>query len=146
MYDRFTDPNGHNLTNLIWVWNGQNKDWFPGADYCDIVGVDIYAPEREYGSLMNHYYRLVEESMEAGTMKIIALTETGVIPDIGNMLNDKSLWNYWMTWNGEFVVNGANLSSRYTEEKQVIKMYESEYVITLDKLPDLKTYPIEGKN
>jgi mannan endo-1,4-beta-mannosidase len=143
MYDRYTNPVGHNLTNLIWVWNGQHKDWFPGEEYCDIVGMDLYPPERQYTSQQSVYYQLVEELTEAGTMKIIALTENGVIPDIDNMRKDKAIWSHWSTWNGEFVIERGKsvISSKYTEEEQVIKMYNSEYVITLDELPDLKAYP-----
>jgi mannan endo-1,4-beta-mannosidase len=144
MYDRYT--NYHNLTNLIWVWNGQHKDWFPGADVVDIVGYDVYAPEREYGSLMNVFYQMVEEMMDEGTMKIIALTETGVIPCIDNMRADRAMWSHWKTWNGEFVIypNTPFISSQFTELEQLIKMYDSEFVITLCRLPCLKSYPVEG--
>ena len=40
----------HQLNNLIWVWNGQNADWYPGDDYCDIAGTDIYADQHNYSA------------------------------------------------------------------------------------------------
>ena len=46
MYDRMT--NYHGLNNLIWVWNGQHDDWYPGDEYCDIMGEDIYTDKHNY--------------------------------------------------------------------------------------------------
>ncbi|MBQ7981361.1 MAG: hypothetical protein IJ305_07130, partial [Oscillospiraceae bacterium] len=43
MYDRYTNEFG--LTNLIWVlgYSGEvKKDWYPGDEYCDIIGSDTY--------------------------------------------------------------------------------------------------------
>ena len=40
MYDRLT--NYHHINNLIWVWNGQNPQYYPGDEYVDILGYDIY--------------------------------------------------------------------------------------------------------
>jgi hypothetical protein len=37
------------------------------------------------------------------------------------------------------------LSEQYTEEDMLIKAYEDEAVITLEDLPDLTTYPLEGE-
>ena len=126
MYDRYT--NLHGLTNLIWVWNGQNKDWFPGAEYCDIAGTDIYAPANDYGSQQGSYYQIVKELHEAGTMKIITLSENGPIPDIDNMIREKALWSYWCVWGGDFV--------QQTSDAQLNKMYNDSRVITYGDLPD----------
>ena len=41
MYERQTHY--HKLNNLIWVWNGQDPDWYVGDDRCDIIGEDVYA-------------------------------------------------------------------------------------------------------
>ena len=42
MYERMT--NIHQLNNLIWVWTTENNDpdWYPGDEYVDIIGRDIY--------------------------------------------------------------------------------------------------------
>ena len=48
MYDRLT--NVHGLNNLIWVWNGQDAAWYPGDEYVDIIGEDIYPGEHVYTS------------------------------------------------------------------------------------------------
>ena len=41
LYDELTNKYG--CTNLIWVWNGQNPEWYPGDEYVDVIGEDIYA-------------------------------------------------------------------------------------------------------
>ena len=38
----------YGCNNLIWVWNGQAADWYPGDEYVDIIGEDIYPGERVY--------------------------------------------------------------------------------------------------
>lgn len=48
MYDRLT--NVHGLNNLIWVWNGQDAAWYPGDEYVDIIGEDIYPGKHVYTS------------------------------------------------------------------------------------------------
>lgn len=51
----------------------------------------------------------------------------------------------WCTWSGEFVARDTSLfrlSEQYTEESMLKKVYEDEDVITLEDLPDLKTYKI----
>ncbi|MDR0473359.1 MAG: glycoside hydrolase family 26 protein, partial [Treponema sp.] len=51
MYNYFT--NEKKLNNLIWVWNGQHKDWFPNPDTVDIAGYDVYASQKDYSSQYN---------------------------------------------------------------------------------------------
>jgi mannan endo-1,4-beta-mannosidase len=52
------------------------------------------------------------------------------------------MWSYFGTWEGEFLVlnNTFTLSEQYTETDMLKKVYTSDKVITLDELPDLKTY------
>ncbi|MDO5524186.1 MAG: glycosyl hydrolase, partial [Bacteroidia bacterium] len=42
MFDRMT--NLHELNNLIWVWTSENNDpdWYPGDEYVDMIGRDLY--------------------------------------------------------------------------------------------------------
>lgn len=53
LYDRLTNEYG--LDNLIWVWNGQDAEWYPGDEYVDIIGEDIYPGERVYQSQIASY-------------------------------------------------------------------------------------------
>jgi len=126
MYDRYT--NYHGLNNLIWVWNGQHEDWFPGADYVDIAGFDIYSQEYDYGSQQGVFYKIVRELKDAGTMKIITLSENGPIPDIDNMAREKAMWSWWCVW------NGVDNFVKQTSDEQLYKMYNDDRVITLEDL------------
>jgi len=138
LFDRLT--NYHDIHNLIWVWNGQHQDWYPGDAYVDIVGTDIYPGERVYSAQTARFDELVEWN---GTNKrIIALTENGCLFDPDLAFRDNAIWSYFCTWQGEFVVrnNTRTLSEQYTESEMVMKVYTSDKVITVDELPDLRTY------
>lgn len=141
LYDKLT--NEHGLNNLIWVWNGQAADWYPGDEYVDIVGEDIYPGEKVYTSQIAKYLEVANYSTER---KLVYLTECGCIFDPDLAIRDGAMWGMWATWQGEFVrkTTGmtAKLSEQYTEEYMMKKAYEHEAVITLDEMPDLKTYPI----
>jgi len=147
LYERLTLH--HGLNNLIWIWNGEDKDWFPGANYVDLVGADIYAPKRDYSSQASKFYEIVECLAELGTMKAIGMTECGTLPDINEMERDKAMWFMFATWNSDFVqkrVDGSytgEYSQEYTEAAQLKMMYDSEKVVTLEDLPDLKNYPLK---
>ncbi len=132
LYDQFTHVYGCN--NLIWVWNGQHADWYPGDAYVDIIGEDIYADKHNYTPQHSKFTELLEYS-EAN--KIIALTENGVVFDIEQALASGTRWAWFNTWCGDFVQRNGKYSEEYTEADILRKAYDSEYVITLDELPKL---------
>lgn len=143
VYDRMVNTNG--LKNLIWVWNIErdpaigydykalNGAWYPGDEYVDIIGVDIYNSAFDYNSNVNSYNKIVSEM---GTDKIIALTENGPIVTPDNMEKDKAVWSWWMpwyeTWDGGYV-------SQTSEEVWKTTMAD-ERIITLDEMPGWGTY------
>ncbi len=129
LYDQLTNVYGCN--NLIWVWNGQNPEWYPGDDYVDIIGEDIYAGERNYGAQNAKFSELLEYS---DSNKIIALTENGTVFDIDKVIAANSRWAWFGTWCGDFVVKNGKYSEVFTEREMMHKAYNSEYVITLDEL------------
>lgn len=140
LFDRLTNEYG--LNNLIWVWNGQNKDWYPGDEYVDIIGEDIYPGERVYTSQINKYLEAVDYT-EAG--KMVVLSENGCVFDPELAVRDGAMWGFWCTWSGEFVAKDTAIfaySEQYTEAEALKRFYENEAVITLEELPDLKTYPM----
>jgi len=138
LYDRLT--NYHGIHNLIWVWNGQNKDWYPGDDVVDIVGTDVYPGERVYNSQNGKFNELV--GWLGDTKKLITMSENGCIFDPDLAVRDNAMWSYFGTWEGEFITlnNSYSLSEKYTETSMLKKAYTSDKVITLDELPDLLTY------
>ena len=141
LYNKLTNEYG--LNNLIWVWNGQNADWYPGDEYVDIMGEDIYPGEKVYTSQATKFLEVAGYSTER---KLVYLTENGCIPDPDLLVRDGAMWGMWATWQGEFVRKTSaitpKLSEQYTEEYMMKKAYDHEAVLTLDEMPDLKTYPI----
>lgn len=140
MYDKFTKEYG--LNNLIWVWNGQSKDWYPGDDVVDIVGEDIYPGEQVYSSQINKFMEVHEY---ADSNKMVVLSENGCLFDPDLAVRDGAMWGYFGTWGGEFITKSATLnlySEQYTDEEMLKKVYSHENVIVLNELPDLKEYPI----
>lgn len=140
LYERLTYE--HGLNNLIWVWNGQDKAWYPGDDYVDIIGEDIYPGEKVYTSQSSKFMEAVNYSE---TPKIVALTENGCLIDPDLAFLDDARWAWFGIWNGEFMIkaNSPVISGQYNEEDMVKKVYQHEKVLTLDELPDLKNYALE---
>jgi mannan endo-1,4-beta-mannosidase len=99
MYDRFT--NYHHLNNLIWVWGANGlrdipfdeaydyKDFYPGADYVDILGADVYHFDYEQKDY--------NELLKLANGKPIALTETGELPK-PEILKMQPQWAWFMVW------------------------------------------------
>lgn len=99
MYDRYT--NYFHLNNLLWVWGANGlrdipydeaydyKDYYPGANYVDILGADVYHfdyEQKDYNDLL---------ALANG--KPIALTETGELPK-AEILKMQPQWVWFMVW------------------------------------------------
>ena len=140
MYDKMT--NEHNLTNLIWVWNGQDPAWYPGDETVDINGWDIYAGNHVDSSQGG---RFDDMATNYGTKtKLIALTENGCVMDPDKVFNDNARWLFWGTWSDPFTMKlGVVINDEYTTVELLTKAYNHERVLTLDELPDLQNYPLD---
>lgn len=143
LYDKLTNEYG--LNNLIWLWNGQDAEWYPGDEYVDIIGEDIYPGEHVYTSQVNKYLTAVNYT---NPPKMVVLSENGCVFDPDLAIRDGAMWGFWCTWGGEFTAKSMAIytyNDQYTEEDALKKFYENEAVITLDEIPDLKTYPIRDE-
>lgn len=125
MYDRLT--NYHHLNNLIWVWNSESPDWYPGDDVVDIVSVDIYNQAGNYGPNIAKYDSLVNLVQDK---KLVAMPENGPIPDPELLQAYSAHWLYFVTWTGDFIRNG-----QYNSLDHIQNVFNSDYVITRDELP-----------
>jgi mannan endo-1,4-beta-mannosidase len=119
VYDRLT--NYHNLDNLLWIWNGDNADWYVGDDKCDMASADTGGPNFGYDILKSEFDKVYKATK--GT-KIIGLSEVGVIPDPNLALSQGATWSFWMTWH-EAIKNGHS-------ETFLKSTYNSSKVITLE--------------
>jgi mannan endo-1,4-beta-mannosidase len=133
MYERMVTRNG--LKNLIWVWtnNGNDADWYPGDQYVDIVGVDVYNVNGDHGSQIIKFNALNEQY--AGK-KMLALTEVEASPDVDKLVNDEAAWSWYMPWYGDYAHKDT---VAYTPTALLKKNYASDYVLTLDEIPSKST-------
>lgn len=142
MHDYFTNEKG--LDNLIWVWNAQVKEYYPGDEYVDIIGEDIYPKPKDYSS---QKYKFNAAKKYTDAPKMIALTENGVIPHPKNMENDNIYWLWFMTWNdgNQSGTNNSNFweGEYYNPDLYKKAVYNHEKIITLDEIPNLLDYPLE---
>jgi mannan endo-1,4-beta-mannosidase len=131
--------NHHGLKNLIWVWTSQQNDynWYPGDDVVDIIGRDIYK-EGDHSSQILEFNQLNDMF---GGKKMITLSECGSFPDADNLVEDEVPWSYFMPWYGIFVRD-----SKYNSLDLWEKMLAHDYVLTLDEMPELKTYVSSSAN
>ena len=107
-----------------------------------MIGEDTYPGERVYTPQTSKYLEVLEYT---DSNKMIVLSENGCLFDPDLALRDGTMWGFFCTWGGEFVIKTKNLniiSEKYTEADMVRKVYEHENVITRDELPDLKNYPL----
>jgi mannan endo-1,4-beta-mannosidase len=143
MYDYFTHEK--QLDNLIWVWNGQNANWYPDPATVDIAGYDAYDSNREtfgykpnYSNTWHNLYVLVKTW---APNKLIALTENGAIPDPDALMTNNTNWSWFMTWDDHSSVPGpTDKNNHWTGEwhnttPHKRHVYRHQYVITLDELP-----------
>ena len=139
MYDRLT--NIHHCNNLIWVWNGQNVDYYPGDEYVDIVGYDSYPEVHGDHSPQKGLWDYTKNT--PSTNKIVAMTENGSIPDPDSCMSEGIRWSFYCTWNGEFALKDFQLGCEHNSLEYFEKLMNHDRVLTLDELPDLKSWPIE---
>jgi mannan endo-1,4-beta-mannosidase len=134
MYNTFVDEYG--LTNLIWVyspsesatWKAPINAFFPGSDYVDLVGLDVYSPvgritDSDYNQLvlLDKPVVLAEcgpDNENYGKYDVMAMVE--------NIVGKACYFLQWHSWTGAAVAIKDNLNAS--------EMMNSDRVITLDKV------------
>ncbi|GHT63548.1 hypothetical protein AGMMS50239_19720 [Bacteroidia bacterium] len=83
------------LNNLIWVWTSESGDdnWYPGDEYVDIIGRDMY--NQKSANAMFLEYKNLEQCFPN---RIVSLSECGNVAGIGEQLNAGANWSWFMTW------------------------------------------------
>lgn len=121
------------LKNLIWVWTSQTKDsdFYPGDDYVDIVGRDIYNKTtasdnaEQFNTLTTSY-----------SNKMVALSEMGNVAKISAQWDAGAKWLYFMPWyeNNATTLDGhSHANTAWWKDAM-----SSDYVVTRDQLPSFK--------
>ncbi len=135
MHDRYT--NFHQLNNLIWVWNSESEDLYPGDDYVDIISTDIYNTARDMDPACHRFNKLYQ--LVKGR-KMIALAENGPLPDPNRMQKLDCPWLFFNTWSGDFIADDL-----YTTDAQWRYVYQHPWITNLNKLPDFLNF-LKGAN
>ena len=132
MYDRMV--NVHGLNNLIWVWttdvSGEALNWYPGDNYVDIIGMDIYPGDNQHGS---QYFSFNKVKDLFGGRKLITLSECGSAPDPALMKENGDMWSWFMPWCGDYTRLDKNNGAAWWN-----KYFTYDFVITRDKMPGLR--------
>lgn len=84
------------INNLVWVWTsegGDDVDWYPGDEYVDIIGIDIYN-EMDASTIQNLYTNLTNRYPH----KMITMSECGSVATISSQWSAASYWSWFMPW------------------------------------------------
>lgn len=144
MFDYFTRE--RKLHNLIWVYAGavrcgkgkegvknveMRRRFYPGADYVDIAGIDIYPSESVgIGKPQVDAYALSFQVMrQVAPGKMLALCEGEALPNPDLLAKEGPSWLYAMPWWGVGKRNPA---------EWVKTTYRHQHFVTLDQLPRWK--------
>ncbi|GEA09957.1 glycosyl hydrolase [Alteromonas sp. KUL49] len=135
MYDRYT--NTHGLNNLIWTFTHTStlsNDWYPGDNYVDIVGYDGYAePRNDTSATFFSQYNTLKDRHDG--VKLVALTETGTIPDVTLMHEQKAYWSFFITWNSETWNPDSVIGPQGANPSDIDAFYAGDKVLNLADVP-----------
>ena len=130
MVKRFNEY--HGLTNIIWVWSGESADFYPGDEYVDIIGEDIFNLSGDSGNVRfmgTAYYN-------AGAVAT-AMTDCLLLPDPDVLAQDNARWLWFSLGKGDTLIDeNGGLTQRYTSNTLLERAYNHESFVTLDELPD----------
>lgn len=116
LYDRLN--NYHQLNNLIWVWNGNDPNWYVGNDKCDIASIDFYGAPFTYPIVKDEFEKIY--AITGGT-KILGMSENGSIPNIDQSFAQDVTWAFFMTWYDYITTSNSSamLQSFYNNPKVI---------------------------
>jgi hypothetical protein len=125
--------------NLLWVfsanyWSGNAEKalpryYYPGHQYVDMLGCDIYT---NYGHIFS---KSCHDSLRVlGGGKPIAITENGTMPtNFAAWRTEQPYWVYWLTWWGFEGSDKNNTDELYNQ------VYNDPSVITQDEITPADT-------
>ncbi|MDE5929113.1 MAG: glycoside hydrolase family 26 protein, partial [Muribaculaceae bacterium] len=139
LYERLVEH--HGLNNLIWVWTAQCEQGYesqmaasyPGDEYVDIVGVDLY-PDNDNSQVTSYKAAL---DMTDGH-KLVSLSEVGRIPSPQKCMNDGAYWAWFMEWYTYNIDNNAGEDSFGNTRDAWKQVMASPFVITREQMPNLR--------
>lgn len=133
MFDFFK---AQGLDNLIWVWTSETNDtdWYPGDQYVDIIGRDLYGNSAsdcigQYNTIMSEYGNKMISLSECGS-DIEANAQLGLLSE---QWNGGARWLWFMPW-----YDGDGTALSHASDEWWLDAMSCEFVITRDQLPSFK--------
>ncbi len=137
MYNYMVNEQG--LHNLIWVWTSQTKDgsWYPGNDFVDIIGRDIYGGEAaqqksDFDHLTAGYPNMMVALSESGNTKDASQSDISAVWEAG------AKWSWFSTW---YDTAGSQL---HNTQNWWTNAFSQDYVVTRDQMKELLDFNIES--
>lgn len=120
------------LDNLIWVWTteGNDADWYPGDQYVDIVGRDVY--NKETADCVSEYTSIVENYGN----KIVSLSECGTVGLISEQWASGARWSWFMPWYDGTNEDGSPVV--HADEAWWKDAMSQEFVVSREELPSME--------
>lgn len=152
MYHRFQQLG---VDNLVWVWTQSSAwgkpysdgyRWYPGDEYVDVVGIDIYN-EWNATTIRTKCYDFLKEYSPT---KFVALTECGSVPDMGQQWQAGAHWLWFMPWYDYAVTSDVNSTAfRQTQHGNANiswwnEAFSHDYVLTRDDVKAMLTSGISA--
>lgn len=120
----------HELSNLIWICPVTKGRMYPGDDYVDIIGCDIYN-----NSNVSNLQGMINADSLTLNKKMLALTECCFTPDPDILYRDNAMWLWCAPWNGKYLINADGyMTGNYISVSQMKKIYNHELTIVRDEL------------
>ncbi|MBE6848198.1 MAG: glycoside hydrolase [Ruminococcus sp.] len=139
LWEKLTNEYG--LDNIIWEWTSYTYStspaWYPGDEYVDMIGYDKYNAvnySANLSAIASTFYSLVASTEGE---KMVAMSENDTIPSLSNLVDSKAAWLYFCPWYGNYITDAS-----LNPVDNLAEIYQSDYCITLDELPDWDTYEI----
>ena len=118
------------------MWDGESYDYYPGDEYVDIVGMDLYTNYDIFGNS-----RMMDAVSYTIKSKGTALTECGRIPHPDLLVRDGAYWLWFALWKGDYIINSnGSIQYSHVSPTELDYAYNNELYITLDELPDFSRY------
>ena len=120
------------LDNLIWVWTteGNDADWYPGDQYVDIVGRDVY--NKETADCVSEYTSIAENYGN----KIVSLRECGTVGLISEQWASGARWSWFMPWYDGTNEDGSPVV--HADEAWWKDAMSQEFVVSREELPSME--------
>ena len=109
---------------------GNDADWYPGDQYVDIVGRDVY--NKETADCVSEYTSIAENYGN----KIVSLSECGTVGLISEQWASGARWSWFMPWYDGTNEDGSPVV--HADEAWWKDAMSQEFVVSREDLPSME--------